>query len=117
MRCPVTTSELLAISLLTPNDPLYDKIKDSWSTDVSLQLLITKLLNWPFKFFTWCHGQLRWKGRLVVGADQELRKTIIELWHSSSQGGHSGMDTTIKRLQSLFYWKFLARDVKKFINK
>ncbi|KAF3665039.1 hypothetical protein FXO37_11211 [Capsicum annuum] len=44
-----------------------------------------------------CHDQLRWKGRLVVGADQELRKTIIELWHSSSQGGHSGMDTTIKR--------------------
>lgn len=36
------TSKLLAISL-NINDPLYDKIEYSWSTGVSLQLLITKL--------------------------------------------------------------------------
>ncbi|XP_019248471.1 PREDICTED: uncharacterized protein LOC109227729 [Nicotiana attenuata] len=42
-------------------------------------------------------NELRWKGRLVVGADHQLRQSIIRLWHSTPQGGHSGMDATIKR--------------------
>lgn len=71
----------------------------------------------PFKSYTWCHEQFRWKGRLVVGNDLALRRTILELWHSSPQRGHLGMDATIKRLQSLFHWKGLIQDTRDFINR
>ncbi|XP_049353866.1 uncharacterized protein LOC125818385 [Solanum verrucosum] len=57
-------AELLSISLLTPNDSLYEQIKGTWLTDASLQTLITKLQAQPFKSFAWCSAQLRWKGRL-----------------------------------------------------
>lgn len=36
-------AELLAISLLSPNDPLYAQIKETWSSDAVIQELITKL--------------------------------------------------------------------------
>ncbi|KAF3662663.1 hypothetical protein FXO38_11049 [Capsicum annuum] len=61
--------------------------------------------------------ELRWKGRLVIGKDLQLRKNIITLWHATPQGWHSGMDATTKRLQALFYWKSLNSDVRDFINK
>lgn len=109
--------EVLDISLLTPHDDLYNKIKESWSTNSALQLVIEKLQTQNFKSYTWCNDQLRWKGRLVVGDDPQLRRTIIEIWHSSPQGGHSGMDATIWMLQSLFHWKSLISDVRIFINQ
>lgn len=71
-------SELLAISLLTPNDSLYEQIKNTWSTDASLQNLITRLQVQPFKSFTWCNAQLRMKGRLVVGANSHLKKLLLQ---------------------------------------
>ncbi|XP_019267396.1 PREDICTED: uncharacterized protein LOC109244715 [Nicotiana attenuata] len=63
-------AELLAISLLTPNNALYAQIKSSWSNDPILQELIAKLQVQPYKAYTWFNNQLRWKGRLVVGNDQ-----------------------------------------------
>lgn len=111
------TAELLDISLFTPNDSLYLQIRTSWMDDPALQELITKLQTQPYKSYTWCNNELRWKVRLVVGNDHQLRKTIITLWHSTTQGGHSGMDATIKRLQSLFHWKSLIIDVRDFVNK
>ncbi|XP_070011785.1 uncharacterized protein [Nicotiana sylvestris] len=110
-------AKLLDISLLSPNDPLYAQIKEIWSSDAALHELITKLQVQPFRSYTWINYQLRWKGRLVVGADHQLRQSIIRLWHSTPQGGHSGMDATIKRLKSLFFWKTLSQDIREFINK
>lgn len=54
--------------------------------------------------------------RLVVGNDEQLKKDIISLWHDSTQGGHSGMDATIKRHQYLFYWKHLMHDTRNFVH-
>ncbi|KAF3629835.1 hypothetical protein FXO37_28741 [Capsicum annuum] len=110
-------TELLAISLLTHDEALYARIQASWQADTTLQEVIHRLQVHPFKSFTWLNDQLRWKGRLVVGKDLQLRKDIITLWHATLQGGHSGMDATIKRLQALFYWKSLNSDVKDFVNK
>lgn len=38
-----------------------------------LQDLIAKLQVQPYKSYTWINSQLRWKGRLVVGANVQLR--------------------------------------------
>ncbi|OIS95920.1 hypothetical protein A4A49_30277 [Nicotiana attenuata] len=51
-------AELLAISLLTPNDSLYAQIKSSWRNDSILQELIAKLQVQPYKAYTWFNNQL-----------------------------------------------------------
>ncbi|KAJ7946901.1 Ty3/gypsy retrotransposon protein [Quillaja saponaria] len=60
--------------------------------------------------------QLRRKGRLVVGADEVLRKELLELFHSSPGGGHSGMYATSKRISGIFYWKGLQKEVRNFVR-
>lgn len=110
-------AELLAISMLSPHDVLYDQIKESWIQDPMLQEIITRLQVQPFKHCTWYHEQLRWKGRLVVGNDPKLKRKIMELWHNSPQGGHLGMDATTLRLQSLFYWKSFLQDIRSFVQQ
>ncbi|XP_047264542.1 uncharacterized protein LOC107863358 isoform X1 [Capsicum annuum] len=110
-------TELLAISVLGPQGFLLDRIRHSWTTDQHLQDIIARVQLSPYKSFTFLNNQLRWKERLVVGNDEQLKKDIISLWHNSTQGGHFGMDATIKRLQSLFYWKDLIHDTRNFINR
>ncbi|KAF3673124.1 hypothetical protein FXO37_07148 [Capsicum annuum] len=79
-------AELLAISLLTHDEALYASIQASWQADTTLQEVIHRLQVHPFKFFTWLNDKLRWKERLVVGKDLQLRKNIITLWHAKPQG-------------------------------
>ncbi|KAH0665784.1 hypothetical protein KY285_026990 [Solanum tuberosum] len=72
-------AELLAMSLLSPHNSLLDQIKASWSSDQSLQGIIAKVTTLPYKYFIWHNNQLKWKGRLVVSADSELKRSIIAL--------------------------------------
>lgn len=59
---------------------------------------------------------MRRKGRLVIGPDQELRDKILRWVHNSPTGGHAGRDATVKKIQQLFYWKGLTRDVQQQIR-
>ena len=52
--------------------------------------------------FSLHNGLLKRKGKLVVGPDKDLKTTIIDCLHSSSQGGHSGRDATLRRVKHLF---------------
>lgn len=52
-----------------------------------------------------------------MGANVQLREDIVELWHSTPQGGHSGMDAIVRRVQSLFHWKSMVHDIRSFINR
>lgn len=41
----------------------------------------------------------------MVGANEELRKQLIEHFHGDAVGGHSGVQVTTKKLEAMFYWK------------
>lgn len=112
-------AELLALVISNTSSELLQDIEDSWSSDAELKALIGKLQsNTPTSSqFTWHNNQLRRKGRLVVGKFGQLRNDIITLWHSTPQGGHSGVDATLRRLLSLFYWKGPRKDVKTFVQR
>jgi len=59
---------------------------------------------------------LRKNGRLVVGKIPTLRKEIIQLWHNSVIGGHSGIGHTYRRLAALFYWKVIKGDMEAYVK-
>lgn len=56
------------------------------------------------------------KGKLVIGPDNTLRRELLELMHSSTIGGHSGIHAMTQRLLSLVYWKGTIKDIRQFIR-
>ncbi|CAH1437342.1 unnamed protein product [Lactuca virosa] len=77
----------------------------SWNSDEGLQLLIKNKEDnsGSHKRYSWQGGELRRKGKLVVGNVPDLRNRLIKWHHTLAQGGHSGVTATYKRLTRLFY--------------
>lgn len=91
----------LAINSLHPE--LLQRIQNSWEQDSSLQQLKLKLsAGESVKNRSWDGTMLRRKGKILIGNDSVLRKDIIQLCHSSSMGGHSGVKPTLVRLKEFF---------------
>ena len=62
--------------------------------------------------YTWENDQLRRKGKLMVGADDELKLELLSYFHNSATGGHSGIEATMRRISAIVYWKGLKRAKK-----
>lgn len=62
-------------------------------------------------------GLIRYKGRIHVGSNTEIRQQILNNFHSSAIGGHSGKRATYQRVKKLFYWPGLQRGVDELINE
>ena len=56
------------------------------------------------------------KGKLVVGAVTPVKQQLLQLFHDSPTGGHSGIQVTKKRIASILYWKGLNRDVRSYVK-
>lgn len=61
-------------------------------------------------------GILKYKGRIYVGATADIRGQLINTYHSSAFGGHSGMRATHHRIKQLFFWPRLKKEVEHFIR-
>ncbi|GKV41615.1 hypothetical protein SLEP1_g49122 [Rubroshorea leprosula] len=98
---------------------IYEEVRLSWEVDLVLREICNKLQQGSLKdsAYTWSEGQLRRKGRLVVGNNAALRGKLIHLVHDSAMGGHSGIQASTKRLALLFYWKGLEKDVRQYIRQ
>nr|GEX51823.1 reverse transcriptase [Tanacetum cinerariifolium] len=66
--------------------------------------------------YSWTGGILKRKGKVVVGNDLELRKELVQHFHDEAIGGYSGAHVTMKKLESLFYWKCLKKMVKQMMR-
>ncbi|XP_076935063.1 uncharacterized protein LOC143601564 [Bidens hawaiensis] len=96
---------------MTAIDPLLlNKIKASWEYDAYLQSVIQKLVQGQqIPHVTWNDGLLRRKSKLWTGDDSQLKQDIIELFHSSAMGGHSGYVPTLKKAPNQWLkWLSLA---------
>jgi hypothetical protein len=66
--------------------------------------------------FTLTNGLIRYKGRLYIGSSTNLETNMMQSFHSSSLGGHSGDRVTYKKLKILFQWPGMKGDVNTFIK-
>ncbi|GKE00805.1 transposon ty3-G gag-pol polyprotein [Tanacetum coccineum] len=112
-----TSAQLLTLALSIIISNYVQQIVDSCSTDAKLQRIITDLVANPqsHKHYTWSNGQLRRKGKLVVGGNDMLRQQLLQYFHSDPSGGHSGVQATIKGIIGLCYWRKLIQQVKVFV--
>lgn len=57
------------------------------------------------------NGVLRFKGKIVVGNDMLMKKTIIGTFHTSELGGHSGERATFQRVHLVFFWPKMRQQI------
>lgn len=109
--------ELLQMTLSSISFELWECIKREWREDPQLLELISELEQSTGRVtnYKWANGILSRKGKKVVGNTLQTRKIILEWLHASPQGAHSGVQATLKRIKSLFYWKGMLCDIKEFI--
>jgi len=112
-RVPSAQVLFLAVSVIQSD--LLDGIKASYALDPQLQAYIQGVGDLK-PSYSIIDGFLRKKGRLVVGPDQDLRNLILSWIHNSPTVGHAGRDATIKKLQQLFFWKGLVKDVQRHVR-
>lgn len=62
-------------------------------------------------------GRLFYKDRLVLPKSSRFIDVILQEYHSGVFGGHSGLLKTIKRIQRLFHWPNLKKDVQRFVSE
>lgn len=55
-------------------------------------------------------------GKLYIPATSPLKYTLMEEFHSSLLGGHSGIAKTLGRLKDNVYWEGMHKDVTTFVR-
>lgn len=110
--------QLLSIAVSSVESALLEDLKQHWATDKNLQKVIQELNSDPSSHpcFTWHQGLLQRKGKLMVDDNSDIKQTILQWMHSSTQGGHSGVHATFKRIQTLFFWAGMRQSVIEFIR-
>ncbi|GJW84484.1 reverse transcriptase [Tanacetum coccineum] len=78
--------------MIVASNELVEAVKATWSSDSALKSVITSLQQGNSKNsrYTWSANELRRKGKLVVGNDEQLRLKLISHLHDSPTGGHFG---------------------------
>ncbi|GKB03805.1 transposon Tf2-1 polyprotein, partial [Tanacetum coccineum] len=80
--------------------------------------LITEVTNDPQSRtgFSLVNGKLYHKERLVIPATSPWISQLLEEFHSSPNGGHSGFYRTYRRLASIIYWLGITKSVREFFR-
>lgn len=114
----VTGAQLLHIALSQAHEGLLDSLKLLWQTDTNLKKVISDLQSNPTSHpaFSFVNGELRHRGKLVVGNDPAVKLHIFKWLHDSAVGGHSGRDATLHRVKSLFYWPKMSLEVQNYVR-
>ncbi|CAJ2644149.1 unnamed protein product [Trifolium pratense] len=69
-----------------------------------------------FSHYEILDGLLFVKGKLFVPANSPFKQALLEEFHSSPVGGHSGIHRTFGRLQENVFWHGMRKDVTEFVR-
>jgi hypothetical protein len=115
-RKPPDSSQLMTVTTVQPT--WLAAVQASYDEDTHAQNLLQKLAVAPLadENYTLDHGILRYKGRILVGNDEQLQTRIISAFHDSPQGGHSGFPVTYRRLLALFKWPTMKHMTREYVR-
>ncbi|MCH79303.1 transposon Tf2-1 polyprotein [Trifolium medium] len=106
------------VLLTFPTSSFINQLQLFFATNTAGIQLMQKALNDPKmqQKFQIKGGLLYFKNRLFIPMEAELTKSLLQEFHSSPAGGHSGIQATLARLSTNFYWPGMHKDVKDFVN-
>jgi hypothetical protein len=107
---------LSAITTVTPSS--MEDVENTYSQDTLCQQLIAQVTagTTPPPHYTYSSGILRYKGCIVVGLDNVFRNKLLDTFHSSPLGGHSGTRATYQRIKRIYFWPQLKKHVEEYVK-
>jgi hypothetical protein len=86
--------------------------------DNKLQQIVKELQEDPSKWpgYECRQGTLFYEGRLVISKQSQLIPSLLEEFHSSPHGGHSGFYKTYRRIAANVYWIGMKGTIQEFVR-
>lgn len=110
--------EQAELAIISVSVPLWlQQVMQSYSQDAEIQSLLEKIAtgDTSVQEFTVHDGLIKKGGKIWLGSDTTLKRTILRSVHDSAVGGHSGVRATYHRMHRNFAWKGMKKDVEEYI--
>ena len=96
-------------------DDIYLELRSSSELQDLLHRFHVDPMTMPHYFVR--DGLLFFKDRIVIPHDaRSLIMKILQEFHSSAVGGHSGFLRTLARISTQFFWKNMRNDIRSFVQ-
>ena len=107
-------SRVMTLSWSEPENSIVLKLKEALQKDPKLQVIMQQCVEQPLLHPNYSvKGDLLYrKDKIVVPMDVDLRQHLLQEFHSSPIGGHSGITRTMARMTEQFYWPDMKQDVQ-----
>jgi len=110
-------SESIRYSTLTISSDFLDSIKERQLLDASLNRVTEQLGSEEARDFALSDdGILRFRGRVCIPDDAEVKRLILEEGHKGRLSLHPGMTKMYQDLKETFWWQGMKKDVAQFVS-
>jgi hypothetical protein len=94
-------------------------VLNPYVTDPKAHQLLQELaiMNPNAKGFSLHQGLIRNDNLIWIAHNSALQTKLIQAFHLSAMGGHSGVAATYHRLKRQFHWKGMKKDVDNYIKQ
>ncbi|TYK29889.1 transposon Tf2-1 polyprotein isoform X1 [Cucumis melo var. makuwa] len=95
-------------------------VKEEVTTDPKFQKIMAKLkesVDQQGSQYSLQNNMLKFKDRLVLTKNSTLIPVILNAYHDSAIGGHSGLLRTYKRIAGELFWEGMKSDIKKHCDE
>src|ERR1051325_7148683 len=110
------TPKSVILGMLKINNDLLDSIREAQKLDVKLVDLLVgigQIESEDFKLDA--QGVLRFRDRICIPDDVDLKRMILEESHRSNLSIHPGATKMYQDLRKLFWWSGMKREVAQFV--
>jgi hypothetical protein len=114
----VQEAEPILMAISVPHWEFMDKFKAKLASNTTFQTLLSQVIAEPSSYphFKALEGFLFFKGKLYIPSDSAFKSILLEEFHSSTLGGHSGIHKTYGRLRENVYWDGMHKEVTEFVK-
>ncbi|GJU03262.1 ty3-gypsy retrotransposon protein [Tanacetum coccineum] len=108
----------ISLAISTPTATWLHALRKYFATDSVGKTVWKKISDQPQQnvTYTLSDGLIYVGNRLFIPDEPSIRTCLLQEFHSSPLGGHSGVKATVKRLTTVFYWPNVGDDVSNFIK-
>ncbi|CAL1403011.1 unnamed protein product [Linum trigynum] len=103
--------EVLA-TVTGPLPQFWDALRALTDTDIYLQGCRDTVVSEVPGHYSFRQGLVFFRGCIVLPPGSSMVTTVLQEYHDSPFGGHSGVERTLRRIQAQFYWPRMSQDVK-----
>ncbi|GJZ44771.1 ty3-gypsy retrotransposon protein [Tanacetum coccineum] len=117
-RLPTGTFHALSV-LSKPVLTILEGLRHFYKLNKDANTLLTSITHKPSEHvhYTVIDGLIMFKNRIFVPIDSGFQPLLLNEFHSSPIGGHAGIQRTLARVCSQFYWPGMRQSVTNFVNE